>query len=164
MDARTREKLKRQFAQKRQARIDAAEADYKKDMEALDRIWASLHGGSEEALTLPPPVPSVEVRSSHKPRLTGIRKAILDAAATIESGRAFSTDVVFDIVQRAIPDVSRQAVTDALFRMSKDGLIETVTPGKGRRPAMYKMPKSGEEIPAEGFDVAAEKPGEVLPM
>ncbi|MDQ3803088.1 MAG: hypothetical protein M3416_04455 [Acidobacteriota bacterium] len=143
MNTREYERLKRQFLQKRDARISQAEADYRRDTEALEIVWKAAreqqgHPAEVPASTKEPRAPAG--------RSTGIRKAIRDAYSEYTSD--FNTDQVYDKVKLVYPDVKRQTVADALLRMATKGEIEPVTRGRGRRPAVYRPIRREGEQPA----------------
>lgn len=172
MKRREYEQLKRQFKSERDAKIAAAEAEYVKAIEAADLIW-SRTGGKQERET--PAVieaeysivraPAIVQAAPNRKRRLGIRKAIREAISELNSDQ-FNTDSIIEKVKVAHPDVKRQTVTDALFRMAEgeDAELTTVVPGKGRRQAVYRVRRRIQDTQAETLENEAVKPSESLPM
>lgn len=170
MNQRIYEQLKRKFAAERQASIDAAEATYKTSIEALELIWSRLNGGQVAQPmaqhVAQPQLPTQATNSSGpyptRGYVTGLRSAIRRAWVGLEGD--FNADPIVEKVQAEFPDVERRAVTDALFRMAQDKELIPVEPGKGRRKAVYRVPKQGQENLTQVVDDERDIPSEGLPM
>jgi pyruvate dehydrogenase complex dehydrogenase (E1) component len=169
MKRREYEQLKRQFKAERDAKVAAAEADYQRDVDALERIWARTGGKQESAPQIEPSIPAIQPEiQSHRPvrtRRLGIRKAIREAISALGTDQ-FNTDSIIEKVKVAHPDVKRQTVTDALFRMAEgeDAELETVIPGKGRRQAVYRIRRRIQGTQPKTLENEAIRSSEELPM
>jgi hypothetical protein len=141
MKLREYERLKRLYVQKRDALFAQAEAEYRRNVDALEIVWDSARELQDSQVVVAHSAAKVTEPHATTGRSTGVRKAIRDAIS--EHAGDFNTEQIFEKVKETFPDVKRQTVADALFRMAnKDkGEIEVVTPGVGRRPAVYRHRK-----------------------
>lgn len=153
------EKLKRQYEAERRSGLEAVETEYAKNIEALERVWASIHGKQSRApeSTIIPTI-SQEI-STPKTRTQGVTKAVEQAVYLLEGD--YTADEVMERVEGI--NLTRQSVTDSLWRLEKQGIVETVVQGKGKRKGVYRTKKGGESHNQTLIE-ADVKPSEGLPM
>lgn len=141
------------------------EADYRKNLEALERIWSMVRGVPPAGHTTPEPStysttaeteshpatmepsPAIETRAAQ-----GLAKCVRDFVST-KSDAFTIIDVEKDVISH-IPGVRRVSISTALKRLERRGGIIIVEKGSGRRPSRYRRadaatPKEVKEEPID---------------
>jgi hypothetical protein len=119
---------------------------YRRDIEALDRVWEMANGASGTQKE------ASEARASsstQSPRVEGLTDAIRKALATI-TGTFTLRDImakvmeVDPVVGEAIQD-KPASVSSALKRLEGDDEISVVRKGSGKRPSEYRVGSAPQE-------------------
>lgn len=108
------------------------EAEYREKLNALELVWkmslAAQNGHGPAASAS---------RSNTK---TGLAKAMRDAIMEMSGNFTLSSvEEVIRIKQPNFGQIRRQSMATAIGRMEDAGLVETVTPGKGKTEAVYRL-------------------------
>jgi hypothetical protein len=121
---------------------EQAAADYAANLQALERVWAlaqkdedvSLQNAAEEN---PPAERNGSARHGKRLGKGDLLRAVKDAINSLPL--KFTTLDVFDNVAKQLrTPIARPSVKSVLIRLEKDGYVETVTRGIGRRPSIYR--------------------------
>lgn len=158
MNVQLYEKLKRQYETQRRLGHESVETEYTKNLEALERVWASIHGKQTAASETTANQAVSQETSTPRTRTQGVTKAVEETVHLFEGD--FSPDDVME--KRA--DLGRQAVTDSLWRLEKKGVVEIVVQGKGRRKGVYRVKRRTESDTSQPLINEAAKEDKELTM
>lgn len=136
-----KERLARQFEAERAAGLAAVEADYRKKMDALEVIWQSMQA-QQAATATPGDASPAEAGRPRQRRLMGVTQAVDSATAEIEG--VFSPEDIHAKVAAMFPDreVTRQSITDSLWRLEQEKKIRVIVRGRGKRKGEYERIKA----------------------
>lgn len=144
------------------AKIDA---DYRKNLEALERIWSMARGTppaghatpgsatySDTTEKVPPPATMEPAALSENKAAQGLAKCVRDFVSTTSD--SFTIVDVEKAVINHIPGVRRVSISTALKRFERRGGVVIVEKGSGRRPSRYRRadattPKEVKEEPID---------------
>jgi hypothetical protein len=119
-------------------------ADYHKDLESLDRVYKMM-GGTPEAST-PAPSDKREKRGTGRVKRGLVSGAIEEVLPEFVNDEFTSNDISSRI-RGLHPDMelNESSLSSALVRLSEgdDSRIVLITPGKGRRPAVFRVRSKG---------------------
>ena len=122
------QKLRDQAALRQKAAIDAANREYRDALHAINKVQKML-GKNGDALPSP----------QETPEWPGIRGAVNKSLPAMPGD--FTINDVKAFVDLNFPGsaVSRDAIGGELWRLAKEGKIEVVEKGAGRRPSTYRV-------------------------
>jgi hypothetical protein len=119
---------------------------YRRDIEALERVWEMANGGAGAQRESPE---GRAATSTQHTRVEGLTDAIRKVLATI-TGTFTIRDIMARVIEidqavgEAIQD-KPASVSSALKRLESEGEISVVRKGSGKRPSEYRVGSSSQE-------------------
>jgi hypothetical protein len=125
-------KLKTEFAAKRNARIDAAEADFKREMDALEIVRAACQDGEKRH--------ELSEITQSRMVITDLVKAVLP-----DLGDEFTSFDIERAIEKKFPEAKgtykRNSLSGTISRLTKRQVIEVVKKGSGPEGNIYRVRK-----------------------
>jgi len=126
------------------------EAEYRKKIEALEIIYQATRESKSESQT---------EKRERKPQ-EGTLTAAIKEALDVFTSHAFDINDVIKTVEGMHPEVKRPinptSVSGALKKFERDGLLEIVQSGRGKRPHVYRnrhQEESADVTPDEALEL-----------
>jgi hypothetical protein len=135
-------KYRAELIAERQTKLDAVHQAYKRKLAALDVLLeedensASKNGtsnGTHQPLNAPPP--GVKAESL----VDAVREAIRELSGSRPGGR-FGSPNILQYIKKEYPrmNILPADISNRLWLMRRDGIIEVVEQGGGRKPSIYR--------------------------